>query len=203
MIDFDLVREYYFKPPPADPLAVPSDEELIARYERQRYERCVLRLGDPVAEGLGPHGSMIGGPGKPVTIHHQRAERCAPILPLPLAWWDYPRARRAILPSGGEEEARSYLRCVIGAHLAGVPNKPSASALGRIFRNPAPSGPDRDILIQLLGGLPAPRFKTLATLGGISLYELARAVHVTGSRRNAFIRWLHRFAIPPRSAGTA
>ena len=82
MIDFDLVRAYYFDPPPPDALRVPSDEELIARYERRRFERCILRLGDPVAEGLGPHGSMIGGPGKPITIHYERAERAPPLSTL-------------------------------------------------------------------------------------------------------------------------
>ena len=64
MIDYDLVRTYYFDPPAPHPHRVPSDEELIARYERRRFDDCILRGGDPKAEGLGPHGSMIGGPGK-------------------------------------------------------------------------------------------------------------------------------------------
>ena len=50
MIDFERVRAYYFDPPEPDPLRIPSDEELIARYERRRYERCVLRLGDPARD---------------------------------------------------------------------------------------------------------------------------------------------------------
>jgi len=97
MPDFDLVRAYYFDPPSLDSRDA-SDEALIARYERRRFERCILRMGDPAAEGLGPHGSMIGGPGKPATLHHERAERTAPIDPLPLSWWDYPRARLRLLP---------------------------------------------------------------------------------------------------------
>lgn len=199
MIDFDLVREYYFNPPAPDPLSVPSDEELIARYERRCYESCVLRLGDPVAEGLGPHGSMIGGPGKPITIHCERVERTAPLRPLPLAWWDYPQARRRILPPGGRDEATAYLGDLLGLHMAGVPNRPSAPGLAAIFRASHPSQSDREILRQLFGALPAPRFKRLRTLGGIWLYEMARAIHVSGNRRNAFIRWLHRFAVRPPS----
>ena len=200
MIDFDRVRAYYFNPPPPDPLSVPSDEELIARYERRRYDRCILRLGDPVAEGLGPHGSMIGGPGKPITVHYERAERTTPLVPLPLSWWDHPRARLCLRPPGGQHAALSYLRDLAGAHLAGVPNRPSAQQLAWMFHSPRPSSSDRDILAQLFGALPAPRFKSLRTLGGISLYEMARAIHVTRNRRHAFIRWLHRFAIPPRSS---
>ena len=196
MTDFGRVRAYYFAPPPPDPLSIPSDEELIARYERRRVERCILRLGDPASEALGPHGSMIGGPGKPITIHYERAERTTPLEPLPLSWWDHPRARLRILPPGGHQAALSYLHDLAGAHLAGVPNRPPARDLAIIFRSPNPSRADRDVLRQLLAALPAPRFKSLRTLGGVSLYEMAQAVHVTESRRNAFIRWLHRFAVP-------
>ncbi len=142
--------------------------------------------------------SMIGGPGQPITIHYERAERTTPLEPLPLSWWDHPRARLRILPPGGHQAALSYLHDLAGAHLAGVPNRPTAQDLALIFRSADPSPTDRDVLRQLLAALPAPRFKSLRTLGGVSLYEMARAVHVTGSRRNAFIRWLHRFAVPPR-----
>ena len=200
MIDFDLVRACYFDPPPPDPLRVPSDEELIARYERRRFERCIVRSGDPVAEGLGPHGSMIGGPGKPITIHHERVERTTPLDPLPLSWWDYPRARLRVLPPGGQEAAYSYLRDLAGAHLAGVPNRPTPQRLAWMFHSPDLSPADRDILAQLFGALPAPRFKSLRTLGGISLYEMARALHITGNRRNAFVRWINSFAVRPETA---
>ena len=55
----------------------------------------------PSPQGLGPHGSMIGGPGKPITVHHcERAERTTPLDPLPLSWWAYPRAQLRILPAG-------------------------------------------------------------------------------------------------------
>ena len=202
MIDFDLVREYYHNPPLRDPLSIPSDEELIARYERWRYESCILRSGDPVAEGLGPHGSMIGGPGKPTTVHHERVERTMPLRPLPLDWWDYPQARRRILPLGGRDEALAFLGDLLGLHMAGVPGRPSASGLEAMFRTAHPSASDRSILRQLFGALPSAHFKSLRTRGGISLYEMARAIHVTGNRRNAFVRWLHRFAVRPASTDT-
>ena len=143
MIDFDLVRAYYRDLPPTDAPRVPSDEELIARYERRRFERCILRLGDTVAEGLGPHGSIIGGPGKPITIHYERAERTTPLDLLPLSWWDYPRARLRVLPPGGHHVAYSYLRDLAGAHLAGVPNRPTAERLDRMFSSAhlSPCGP--------------------------------------------------------------
>ncbi len=203
MIDFDLVRAYYFDPPPSDPERVPSDEELIARYERRRVEDCIRRGGDPVSEGLGPHGSMIGGPGKPTTVHSYRAERTTPLDPLPLSWWDYPRARLHLLPPGGEQAARAFLADLAGAHLAGVPNRPGGSRLGRMFRSSRLSGPDRAILAQLFGAVPPPRFKELRTLGGISLYEIARALHATRTRRADLVRWINRFAVRPEPAKAA
>ena len=93
MINFDLVRAYYFDPPPPDPHRVPSDEELIARDERRRYERCIRRSGD----------------------------------------------------------------------------------------------------------LPSPASRASEPGGGISLYEMARALHITGNWRNALVRWINGFAIRPET----
>ena len=197
MIDYDLVRAYYFDPPAPNPRRVPSDEELIARHERSRFDDCVLRGGDPVAEGLGPHGSMIGGPGKPTTLHHCRVERTTPLEPLPLSWWAYPRARLRILPPGGRPAAHSYLADLSGAHLAGVLNRPGGPQLARWFRSTRLSDADRAILGHLFGAVPSPRFKRLRTLGGISLYEMARALHATRTRRADLVRWINRFARRP------
>ena len=201
MIDYDLVRAYYFAPPPRDPERVPSDEELLARYERRLVEDCILRLGDPEAEGLGPHGSMIGGPGKPTTIHYCRAERTTPISPLPLSWWDYPRARERPQPPGGQPAAHAYLDDLSGIHLAGIANRPSGRSLARLFRSPRPSAADRDTLAHLFGAVTATRFNRLTTLGGISLYELARALHAAGTRRADLVRWINQFAVPPSRRG--
>ena len=66
-----------------------------------------------------------------------------------------------------------------------------------MFRSAHLSGDDRFILAQLFGAVPAPRFKDLRTLGGISLYEMARALHLARSRRAALVRWINRFAVRP------
>ena len=66
------------------------------------------------------------------------------------------------------------------------PASPTARTPGAWPRCSAPNAfpsADRDILAQLLGALPAPRFKSLGTLGAVSLYEMARALHATGNRR--------------------
>ena len=197
MIDYDLVRTYYFDPPPRDPERVPSDEELIARYERRRVEDCIRRGSDPAAEGLGPHGSMIGGPGKPTTVHHCRAERTTPLDPLPLPWWDHPHARMRTLPPGGQQAAHDFLADLSGLHLAGIANRPSGPALARLFRSARLADADRAMLAHLFGAVTAPRFKDLRTRGGISLYEIARALHATRTRRPDLVRWINRFAVRP------
>ena len=197
MIDYDLVRVYYFDPPPRDAERVPSDEELIARYERRRVDDCILRGGDPAAEGLGPHGSMIGGPGKPATVHYCRAERTTPLDPLPLSWWAYPRAQLRILPPGGQQAADAYLADLSGLHLAGIADRPSGPGLARWFRSTRLSGGDGAGLAHFLGAVTAPRFRRLRTLGGISIYEIARALHATRTRRPDLVRWINQFAIRP------
>lgn len=197
MIDYDLVRAHYFDPPTPHPHRVPSDEELIARYERRLFDDCILRGGDPAAEGLGPHGSMIGGPGKPTTVHPGRAERTIPRDPLPLSWWAYSRAQLRILPPGGQQAAHAYLGDLSGLHLAGIANRPTGPQLARMFRSRHLSNHDRPILTHLLNAVTAPRFMDLRTLGGVSLYEMARALHNTRTQRADLVRWINRFARRP------
>ena len=201
MTNPDLIRAYYFDPPPPDPEHQPSDEELIARYERQRYDQCVRLGGDPIAAGLGPHGSLIGGPDKPLTIHPCRAEHAVPFSPLPLSWWDYPYARRRFLPSGGERAAHAYLGDMSGLYLAGIANRPSGPRLAEMFRSPAPSEPDLAILTHLLSAISEVSFYRLNSRGGVALYELARALHRTRVRRNPLVRWINRRAIRPEGRG--
>ncbi len=203
MLDYDLVRTYYYDPPATRPDRVPTDEELIARYERRRYDDCILRGGDPKAEGLGPHGSMIGGTGKPTTIHHTDPVNTTLLDPLPLSWWDYPRAQLRILPPGGIPAAHGYLADLSGAHLAGVLNRPSGPRLAQLFRSPDLLDGDRAIIAHLFGAIPAPRFYRLRTDGAVSLYEIARALHTTRTRRADLVRWINRFARRPFTvAGT-
>ena len=65
MLDVAKIRHFYFHPPPDDPEHESTPEELWAAAERQAVEECLRRAGDPRAEGLGEHGSLIGGPEKP------------------------------------------------------------------------------------------------------------------------------------------
>ena len=47
----------------------------MAEAERRFVRLCLERGGDPKAEGLGEHGALIGGPGKPVRLHMGSSRR--------------------------------------------------------------------------------------------------------------------------------
>ncbi len=93
MLDLAKVRRLYFNPPPDDPEREPTREELWARAESRAVEACLRWGGDPKAEGLGEHGALIGGRGKPLRRLTSNPERSLRRRPLPLAWFDTPRAR--------------------------------------------------------------------------------------------------------------
>ena len=113
----------------------------------------------PKPKVLGPHGSMIGGPGNPTTVHSTSPERTTPLDPLPLSWWAYPHAQLRILPPGGQPAALAYLA---GAHLAGVLNRPGGRRLARMFRSTDLSAADRAILAHLFGAVTAPASSAFA-----------------------------------------
>ena len=140
---------------------------------------------------------MIGGTGKPTTIHYTDPVHTTLLDPLPLSWWAYPRARLRILPPGGIPAAHGYLADLSGAHLAGVLNRPSGARLAQLFRSPALLEADRGILAHLFGAITGPRFYRLRTDGAVSLYEMARALHATRTRRGDLVRWINRFAVRP------
>ena len=99
MLDLKKVRDFYFNPPKNPEKYFPSREEVYALAERRAVEACILTGGDPEKEGLGEHGALIGGPGKPPRHFTVDPEWQAPArIPLPLAWFDHPQARTGPSP---------------------------------------------------------------------------------------------------------
>ena len=137
MIDFDAVRPAYHTPQPLDD-HVPTIEERVAAFERQRVQQARERGVDPAMEGLGEHGSLIGGPGNRPTRFEggRRAEDMVRMPPMPLAWFSHPNAtRRTPCPN-----AHRYLDTLSADHLAELPPPP-----GRPHPPPPPTrrAPDR------------------------------------------------------------
>jgi len=202
MLDFAKVRAYYFDPPPEDPERIPAREELYARYERERFEDCLLRGGDPEAEGLGPHGSLIGGPGKPLTLFHGFPELRARLRPLPLSWFDHSRGHTPIMPPGGLEEADAFFASLSGAYLAGMRDRPSGPLLRRHFRSAELTRQARSRVWQVFAAIQPFDLHRILPRGAVSLYEVARVMHLADIRRADVTSWINQFGVrPTRPAG--
>ena len=194
MLDFDQVRAFYLDPPPANPERAPTREELTARYERDRVEGCLLRGGDPKAEGLGPHGSLVGGRGKPLTVHHVRPEAHAKLQPLPLPRFDCPRCHTRIFPPGGRREAELFFRALVHSYFAGAADPPSGTTLRRHFRSASLSGTAYTHVRHLFASIRGFDLNPLLASGGLTIYQIARAIHLTRIRRADIVNWINQFA---------
>ena len=200
MLDFDQVRAFYFDPPPADPERTPTREELTARFERDRVEECLLRGGDPRAEGLGSHGSLVGGHGKPLTVHHVRPEVHARLHPLPLPRFDCPRCHARVFPPGGRQEAELFFRALAHSCFAGAADPPSGPTLRRHLRTAALAGTAYARVRHLFASIRGFDLNPLLASGGLTIYELARAIHLTRIRRADIVFWINQFAGGPTPA---
>ena len=197
MLDIAEIRKLYFDPPPDDRTHLPTREELYARYERQRFERCVEAGMDPRQTGHGEFGSLIGGSGKPLTVYNAPPEMALRTWPLPLSWFDYPAAHRSLPARDGECEAIFFLASLSAGHLAGMPNRPSGDDLAKIFRSAAISNAEWAQLWDILGCIHIVDLKGLLFRAGLSIYEIARAIHLSEIRRGEVCMWINQFAIPP------
>ena len=201
MLDLAKVRHAYLHPPPDDPGRVLTREELYARYERRRVEGCLRRGGDPVLEGLGEHGSLIGGPDKPLTAFGVRPERAGRLQPLPLAWFDYPQARSASLPKSSADEAHDFFTALAADHLAGMPDRPSGAQLARTLRSARLEGREWSQLWHVFACIRIWDLKRLLSRGGLSVYEVARAIHLSDTCRAEVVTWINQFAVSPGEQG--
>ncbi len=202
MLDIAKIRRLYFNPPPGGPGPAPSREELYARAERRAVEACVLTGGDPRELGLGEHGALIGGPDKPPR-HFSRdpdfTRRSR--TPLPLSWFGHPRARSTPDPPPSAEEARAFFAHLSGGHLAGYPNRPSGVELSRTFRAARLTRVQRDQVWHVFACIHPWDLPGLLYPGGMSLYEVARAIHLSKTFRPHVIAWLNLFGAPPNDKG--
>ena len=201
MLDLKKIRRLYFDPPPPDPDRLPSREELYAREERRAVERCLLSGGDPRTAGLGEHGSLIGGPRKPLrrfTWDPEFAPRSRD--PLPLSWFDNPRARSR---AGDLDPARVrlFFAHLSGGLLAGMPARPSGLELHHAFRSASLSPRRRDQVWHVLASMRLDELPRLLSRGGLSVYEIARAIHLSGTHRPRVVAWMNQFGRKPGSNG--
>ena len=150
MIDFQAVRHAYRHPPPPGD-HVPTIEERVAAFERQRVADAKARGIDPRAAALGEYGSLIGGPGKPPTRFEggRRAEDMVRMPPMPLSWFDHENAHRRESCS----DPHVYLDTLSADHLAGCHPRPDGRTLRRLLRAESLTDQEAHLVEQFLARL--------------------------------------------------
>ena len=199
MIDFKAVRRAYHSPPPRE--HVPTVEERIAAYERQRMADALDRNLDPQAEAIGEYGSLIGGPGKPTTFFQggRRAEDMVRMPPMPLPWFDHENAHRRT-PC---DAPNSYLDVLSADHLAGCHPRPDGRTLRRLLRADRLTSNEATLVEDFLARLRMVELAYLLSRCGLTIYEIARAMLLSGSRTPTKTHWINQFATRPEPGESA
>ena len=201
-IDFDAVRKAFYGPSLASPPDhLPAREEVLAEHQRICLQ-VNSDLGiDSAIDAIGEHGSLIGGPGKPITFVGRPVEHLLRLEPMPLEWFDYPEARRVwyrpVDKSTAVRERIEFLEEVIASCLAGFPGRPTATELSSWIRSPDSSSPRIGALYNIFETIRPGRCAQMLSRGHFSLYEVARIIILSEARAPEVISWLHQFAVEP------
>ncbi len=194
MIDFDAVRHAYHSPPPPGD-HVPTAEERIAAYERQRVAEARRRRLDMRDSRMGEYGSLIGGSGKPPTRFEggRPAEFMARMPPMPIEWFDHENARRRT-PCASPDR---YLETLAADHLAGINPRPDGGKLRRLLRADRLTDHEAHIVEQFLTRLRMIELAYLLSRASLTIYEIARAMLLSGLTTPAKVHWINQFASRP------
>jgi len=201
-INYYAVRKAFYGPPLASPPdRLPTQEEVLAEHQRISMQ-CTIEMGlDPATRAIGEHGSLIGGPSKPLTVIARPVERLLRLEPMPLEWFDYPQARRAwrgrVDDDTAGRERIEFLQEVIHSHLAGFPSPPTATELSSWIGSPASSPPRTAALYNIFENISSGQCARMLSRGHFSVYEVARIIILSGARAPEVIAWLHQFAVDP------
>ena len=195
MIDFQAVRHAY-RHPPALGDHVPTIAERVAAFERQRVADARARGIDLQVAALGEYGSLIGGRGKPPTRFEggRRAEDMVRMPPMPLSWFDHRNAHHRE-PCNDPD---AYLNILSADHLAGYHPRPDGPTLRGLLRAERLSEQEAHLVEQFLARLRMIELASLLSRAGLTIYEIARALHLSGSTTPAKTHWVNQFAARPR-----
>lgn len=201
MLNLAHIRQAYFHPLPDNPERVPSREEIYAQRERLRVETCLGYGGDLQLSGLGEYGSLIGGAGKPLSTGSMLPECIARLKPLPLSWFDYSLAHSSQPPPGGNAAAQTFLFSLSADHLAGMSERPDGAQLLRLYRASEYSDLERMQMWHIFACIRMMDLRRLLSRAGLSVFEIARAIHLSETQRAAVCTWINNFAIDPKEHG--
>jgi AcrR family transcriptional regulator len=196
MLDIPKIRHFFSNPQTSTAEHFPSREELYARAELRDVENCIRSGEDPREWSLGEHGALIGGPGKPPRYYGVDPEFAVPHRnPLPLAWFEHPKALSA--PPTPPEQVRAFFSHLSGGHLAGYPDRPTGVELARIFRSAHMTPVESDQVRHVFACIHPWDLPGLLWSGGMSIHQVARAIHLSRTSRQDVIAWINLFGVPP------
>ena len=119
--------------------------------------------------------------------------------PFPLTWFDSPRCHTRLFPPGGRREAELFFRALAHSYFAGAADPPSGATLRRHIRAASLTGTSYSRVWHLFASIRGFDLNPLLASGGLTIHELARAIHLTGIRRAAIVTWINQFAARPSS----
>ena len=95
-------------------------------------------------------------------------------------------------------EVHAFFAHLSGGHLAGYPNRPSGAELARLFRSPRLTPVQRDQVWHVFACIHLWDLPGLLSAGGMSVDEVARAIHLSKTLRPHVIAWINLFGVRPR-----
>ena len=112
---------------------------------------------------------------------------------MPLSWLDHQYAhRREPCPDPNAE-----LAVLSADNLAGYHPRPDGHTLRRLLRAERLSEQEGHLVEQFLARLRMLELASLVSRAGLTIYEIARAMHLSGSTTPAKTHWVNQFSARP------
>lgn len=114
-----------------------------------------------------------------------------PVSPPPLHLFDHPQHHARL--RNLYDSQHLTLRSLLGRHFAGHPNPPTARQVRQLLLARAISASDQPILYQIFASITPAELRALHYHEALTIWELARAVHRSTTRRRDLCRILQQF----------
>lgn len=167
-VDWNQIR-HYRNHPESIFRAYPSDEEIVAL-------------------------AWLDHPSAPLSELFYIAEYSF-VPPPPLAWFAHPAANQR--DTDALEADHASLGCLLGATLAGFPDRPPPATFAKLLRGQEPTDHQRQAMYKFFSAIDLPDLYFLQVCEALTLRELVAALHCARIHRRAFSRSLAQFARRP------
>ncbi len=200
-LDLEALRKAYWSGPPGPAFdRVSTREERIANGMRILIDRCRKVGIPPERYGLGEHGALIGGPGKPCTRSPDNSRpmenHCEPRL-APPEWFAHDKGGQPRHREGDER-----LSSLIASYLAGMPleSKPSSEELRGALQARHLNALEQFWLHEVLSCATIPELRFVIQAEGLPFGQFVRCLHNAGVRRHDVTDWMNQFAVKPANS---